>query len=663
MAGPVLRLILIATLTSCALASSAAGQSLLTASDRATYEAAFEQIEAEEYGTARLLAGKAENPMLGKVIRWLDLSRTRKDDEPPGDFAELEIFLEQNPDWPARHGLLRAAERAMPASLSAHRVRAWFEDHPPVSVDGILRFAEALNATGETARATALLRGAWVDLDFSEEQELAFRQLYAGLPTRDDEIARLERLLWQRKSSAARRQAARVGGDYSLLADARLRLAGRRAGVDQAVRRVPANLQDDPGLVYDRAVWRQQKGRVEGVIELLDPPRAEVPYPDKWWRLRRWAARKALDQGKHQTAYRIASAHGLESGLGFAEGEWLAGWIALRFIKDPTLAYQHFTRLYDRVSSPISKARGAHWAGEAAAAKGSQEAAARWHGLAAQEPTTYYGQLSARWLGQTIDITLPAAIDPNLEVRAEFGAGELVYVIRLLGELGQRKVQQHFLHHLRLAAQTASDFQLIAELAQAQGRPDIALRTAKDARLAGFTLPDLLYPEFEPRHADGLDPALMLALIRQESQFYSEAVSPAGARGLMQLMPATARRVAMGLKLSYRSERLTADPSFNMRLGSTYLGQLLERFDGSAMLALAGYNAGPHRVDQWIKRYGDPRGAGADPIDWAERIPFDETRNYVQRILETVPVYRKQLSQRRVSLPLDPASAEVFGSE
>jgi soluble lytic murein transglycosylase len=233
-AGPVLRLILITILTSCALASAAAGQSLLTASDRATYEAAFEQIEAEEYGTARLLAGKAENPMVGKVIRWLDLSRSRKDDEPPADFAEIELFLEQNPDWPARHGLLRAAERAMPESLSAHRARAWFEDHPPVSVDGTLRFAEALNATEDTARATALLRGAWVDLDFSEEQELAFRQHYAGLLTRDDEIARLERLLWQRKSSAARRQATRVGGDYSLLADARLRLAGRRAGVDRS---------------------------------------------------------------------------------------------------------------------------------------------------------------------------------------------------------------------------------------------------------------------------------------------------------------------------------------------------------------------------------------------------------------------------------------------
>ena len=639
--------------------TASANQRLLSESDRNTYTAAFEQIEAGEYGNARLLAGKAENPLLGNVIRWLDLTRERDDDQPPVDFTEVELFIEKSPNWPRQRSLRRAAEWAIPESLSDQRVRAWFEDHPPVSAEGVVRFAEALIGTGERERATKLLRDSWVGIDFTEEQELTFRQRYISLLTREDEIARLERLLWQRKHSAARRQATRVGAGYVELADARLRLAGMRAGVDRAIKRVPAKLQDDPGLLYDRALWRQRKGRAAGVIELLDPPRRDLANPETWWRLKLQAARQALDLGRPRVAYRLASQHGLAQGIGFAEAEWLAGWIALRFVKDPAQSVQHFTRLYDGVSSPISRARGAYWAGEAVAANDSKEAAAFWYRRAAEHSTTYYEQLATYRLGLDLEVSFEKAVEPSLEVRAIFDRRELVYIIRLLGEIEQTAVHKLFLHHLRESAETGEEFRLVTELAIVQGRPDIALRTAKDARLAGFVMPEELYPRPELPEIDGLEPALVLALIRQESQFYAEAVSRSGARGLMQLMPATAKLVAKNLKLSYRTDRLTEDPAFNMRLGTAYLAQLIERFDGSVMMALAGYNAGPYRVDEWVRRYGDPRRPEVDAIDWAERIPFSETRNYVQRILETLPVYQRRLRARRVSLPLDPAAAAL----
>jgi soluble lytic murein transglycosylase len=252
---------------------------------------------------------------------------------------------------------------------------------------------------------------------------------------------------------------------------------------------------------------------------------------------------------------------------------------------------------------------------------------------------------------------LPQPIEPRPEDRREFARQELVQVVRLLGQLDQRKIQRRFLDRLRNMANTTSDFLLTAELALEQGRPDRALRTAKEARKVGLILPGHLYPLPSLPHDDAMDRTLLLAVIRQESQFYNDVVSGAGARGLMQLMPATAKRVARKLKIPYRRSRLTEDPAYNLRLGIAYLTQLLDRYEGSRLLALAAYNAGPRRVDRWIKRFGDPRKHGVDPVDWAERIPFSETRNYVQRILEAVPIYVLRMADRQVELPLDWATA------
>jgi soluble lytic murein transglycosylase len=335
-----------------------AGQFLLSEQDRSLYAEAFEEIDNKALDKARAIADRAANPMPAKVVRWLDLARSRSDREDPGSFAEFAEFLDKNPGWPSQRSLRRAAERAMPDDLPDDQVLAWFGRNPPLTVDGTLRFAAALYRRAESERAVTLLRQAWIGLDFTAEQEVTFTQRYQKLITPDDELARLERLLWQRRADAARRQARRVGNGYVELTEARVRLALRRPGVDSAIKRVPARLLNDPGLIFDRAQWRQRKGRSDGAIELLDPPLADVPNPELWWRLRRQAVRRAIDKGDHAAAQRIASHHGVDRGLVFAEGEWLAGWIALRFLKDAKRAYQHFVRLHDGVTSPISQARG-----------------------------------------------------------------------------------------------------------------------------------------------------------------------------------------------------------------------------------------------------------------------------------------------------------------
>ncbi len=641
---------------------------LLSAADRKAYGKAFHELDRKRYKRARQHARKAKNALPAKVIRWHELTS----DRPRARFDELARFLDQNPDWPGRGALLRNAERAMPEDLPDVAVLAWFEARPAVSPAGARRHAEALERAGETGRATALVRNTWIEGDFGRRDERAFRKRFAKLLRRDDDLARLDRLLWERKYRPAKRQARRLGKDHAALAEARIALARRGPGVDYAIKQVPNELVRDPGLVFERARWRQRKNRYDGVIELLDPPMPDAPHAKRWWPLRKWAARQAYMNGDFSTAYRIAAGHGLERGLGFAEGEWLAGWLALRSLDQPEVAYRHFEHLYRHVGSPISLARGAYWAGEAAGAldargaegaldargaEGALEArgaegakgknwrakAEDWYLKAAQHGTTFYGQLAGRRLGQVVAIETAAGPAPDAAARAAFEGREIVRVVRLLGELGEIELQKRFLLRLKALAEDPEDFVLVAELAQRQGRPDIAVRMAKQARKAGVILFDDLFPSRRLPATQSPEPALVLAVIRQESAFYDGAISRAGARGLMQIMPATARRVARQIKVRYSRKKLLSDPEYNLRLGRAYLADLTEKYDGSYILALTAYNAGPARAKRWMKAFGDPRSPGVDPIDWIESIPFNETRNYVQRILESLVVYRRSL--------------------
>jgi soluble lytic murein transglycosylase len=622
--------------------------------DAVIYRIAIESFDARRYERGLALARRGNNPLLDKVVRWLDLRRKST----PANFAELSAFITRNPDWPDLDRLRRNAEIVMPAGLRDHEVLAWFESHKPRTTTGALRLAEALRRGGKEARAVALLRKTWIEGDFGKDEERAFRTRYRTLLRRADHMARLDRLLWQGSASAARRQSQRIGNDHARLAEARILLRAGNPGVDYAVKQVPTHLADDPGFAYERARWRQRKGRTEGVIELIDSLPSDSPKPELWWRLRQWAARRTMKEGDYETAYRLAASHGLADGSDFAEAEWLAGWIAFRFLDRPAVAQRHFQHLHERVSSPISMARGAYWQGEALYAQNKSQDAAHWYKAAAEHGETFYGQLANNRISGVLKLDVQPGKDPTAEEKARFERREIVRVIAELGEIQATKLQNRFFRALLSAAKDASDYQLIADFARSVDRPDQALLTAKRARRARFWIGDQLFPlparQSTGRVSDGLEEALVLALIRQESGFYSEAVSPAGARGLMQLMPGTAKLVSKRLGLPYRKGDLTGNPTYNMRLGRAYLAEMLKRFDGSLILALAAYNAGPHRVDRWLRDHGDPRRPGVDPVHWAERIPFSETRNYVQRILESLVVYRHRLTGTQTPVQLTP---------
>lgn len=615
---------------------AAASTQILSAGDRATYTTAFELMDAGQHDRGLAEARRGGDPLATKIAHWLDLTRR----DTARDFAEIDAFLQSNPGWPRRFQLLRNAELSLPESWGPQKVLDWFGTRPPITGAGALAYTSALSQLGRQDELRGALGQLWISIDFEPEDEAAFHARFHKLLTDETQRQRLTRLLWDRRSSAARRQLQRVDSGHAALARARMALYGNKSGVDAAIRRVPASLRNDEGLLYERAAWRKRRSRFDGVLELLNQAPITGDHLASWWSLRKWVVWRALDRRDWTTAYQISSRHGMARGLGFAEGEWLAGWIAQAYLKQPEVALKHFQSLYAGVTSPISKSRGAFWSGEALSRLGRSSEAREWHTRAATYSKTFYGQLAAQRTGQEVRIDLAEPPMISQEAEALFLGKEVVRAAKLLGEIDQPKLQQIFLSRLRREAEDEQDHLLLNRLATALGRHELAIRIAKTARREGLEPGKLLYPRRPLPGSQGPEPALVLALIRQESEFYPKARSSVGALGLMQLMPATARQTARGSGLPYDRSRLTSDPEYNIRLGQAYLRELLAEFDGSYILALAAYNAGPSRARRWIQLYGDPRDPAVDPILWIERIPFSETRNYVQRILESLVVYR-----------------------
>ena len=627
-----------------ALGSEARG---LSVSDEALYRDAFAAIESKNWPKALRLAAEGENPLPGKVILWLDLTRAASK---PG-FEALAAFLIDNPDWPSQKTLRAKAELAMPFSLPATQVIAWFEHFSPVSREGRIRLAEALGEVGRSEEKIDLIRRIWVEENFPRRDSKAFYARYKSVLLPEDHVARLDRLLWDGRRSEARRMLRVVDADHAALGEARLRLMERGWAVDQAIAAVPAALRNDPGLQYERLRWRQRKDQLsydESAREILFDAPDELGRPAAWWSQRAILARRALEDGHVSAAYRIASEHGPLDGAAFADAEWLAGWIALQFLQDAAVAFEHFAALRRAVGYPISLARAGYWAGRALEQMGDRESARLWYADAAQHWQTFYGQLAgARLASLGVDIR-PGGIEPIDYSGATIGNHELADVVRLLVYLDQPELIDDFILRLVALGEGPQDQAFIATLALASDRPDLSIRAARRAVRHGIVLQAhawplvALPPEGDPA---GLEPALVLTVVRQESAFDPQAVSPSGARGLMQLMPATARQVARAMRLPATVSQLTEDAGYNVTLGSAYLAGLIEAFDGSYLLALAAYNAGPGNVKRWIRRNGDPRDPEIDAIDWIEQIPFDETRNYVQCSLESLNVYRRRLDE------------------
>ncbi len=633
-----------------AAAASVAHAAPLSKPDEQIYRKAFAAAAEGKWSYAHALAAKAEDGMLAKAITWLDMSQP----DSGQSFETRAAFAEENPDWPNGDTFRQYAEESMDDSTSDAAVIAWFQGHDPVTAHGRVRYGEALERTGDAAKARDMLRKAWIEGNFPLSEERTFLSRHQNVLRPEDHIARLDRLLWDEHYDAAHRMLGRVDRGHQALAEARRRLHEMEGAVDWAMRRVPAELQHDPGLLYDRLRWRRRKDMDEAAREILDHPPANLVRPEAWWAERAIIARRELAMGNISVAYRLASRHGLTAGPALPEAEWLAGWIALRFLQEPATAFKHFTRAYEASRYPISQTRGAYWAGRAAELmKDKPGLAQEWYGRAAEYVTTYHGELAAHRLDAKKSVVLPADPQPTAEDTARFERRELVTVVRQMGQIGEEERVRPFVLRLLELAQDPGEVALVDQLALDENRPDVAVTVAKRAIRTGVVLINPGYPV--PHQPEGDDPEgpLLLAMMRQESAFDTLAESSAGARGLMQLMPATAKQMAKNLGVNFSHKRLHSDPEYNVKLGAAYLADLLRRFDGSYLLAIAAYNAGPARLHGWMKENGDPRTKEVDAIDWVEMIPFTETRDYVQRVLENLQIYRFRLGKTTVAQSIE----------
>ncbi|OSQ41541.1 lytic transglycosylase domain-containing protein [Thalassospira sp. MCCC 1A01428] len=621
-----------------------------SAISRARLNVFLDALEKGDTQNVSQLLPAFDDPLLQKAVEWMWLISPNS----KRSFAEITGFIDANPNWPSQALLRQRAEEAMTDAVPDFEILAWFKRSAPVTADGATRQISALLSVGEKDAAVALIRNSWINENFGTGQAKRFIDRYGKYIDETTHEARLDRLLWEGRTHPANRMMKHVSADYQKLAEARLALRERKGNVDAAIRNVPAKYQKNPGLMYERVRWRRINDQDKDARDLLLHQANDLAYisirPEYWWTEKAILARRALQEGYITDAYRLVANHGQTEPADIAGAEWLAGWIALEFLGDSQIALQHFQNLYDVVQYPISQSRGAYWAGRACKAMGDKVRAKKWFLLAADHAHTFYGQLANDELGGTVHYQVEQA-HPTPEQRKKFENNELTKVSRELGDMGLGNIIRPFIMALVDQSDSPEMLAMATGLAAEYGRTDLAVIAAKRGIRSGGGYLDAAYPVYDlVPSGQNPDPGLVHAIMRQESLFNPAAVSYAGARGLMQLMPATAERMAHHLDLPFSVERLTEDPGFNIQLGRQYLSKLLNRWNGAEILTIASYNAGPSRVKEWISEYGDPREPDVDPIDWIEMIPYKETRNYVQRVMEGTYVYRRRFARDEIAM-------------
>jgi len=612
----------------------------------------FAYVKRKSWNSAFKTANKSSDRLLLKIVTWMYLKETNNN----STFRDYKKFIDQNQNWPRISRLRYLAEHKINyKNLSPLEVINFFKDEKPYSGYGYIRLGEAYIIAGNTTLGVPLIKKGFTTAKLTKSDLRYLSKKYRNFLTSKDFIKRADYMAWKSDYWELNRTVRYLPRGYKELYHARFALMTRSYGVDSAISKVPAQFKNDIGLQFDRMKWRRKRGRYESALEIINKNQKDPALlikPENWFEQKFIIARKKIDEKKYADAYELLDNHGVLEISSLAKAEWHLGWLALSFLDKPDVAIEHFKKMYNAVGYPISKSRGAYWIGRGYEKINNLNEANKWFKIASEFNATFYGQLSASKIGkEKIKIINQYSLDK--QEYKKFLKTELARAAILLYELKRSSDAKDIIKHFGAEDSKLESRILAGALSQQIERFDYAIQISKQASYEGISLLELNYPTIEtPGVVAGkeiLDSPYILALIRQESEFDASANSWVGARGLMQIMPATGKILGKRTKLGYSIQKLTTNEYYNVKLGSYYITQLYENFGNNIYLALAAYNAGPHRVSRWLKKYGDPRKNEIDTIDFLEHIRFEETRNYVQRVVENIHVYKYILENKPIN--------------
>ena len=617
-------------------------------------KAAFVAVDKKKWQTALKLSKKSRDKTLYNLVNYLYL----KEPTNAANFYDYLSFINSNPDYPRINRLKYLAEHKINLKKqTATAIKKWFNGNRPLSDFGKVKLGEIYINDGDVENGAKLIKEGWIKAKLSKNQLRYIRKKYKKIITIEDNVKRADWHSWEGKHWDVQRMLRYLPKDYTALYRARQLLMSQSYGVDTAINNVPEKFKNNIGLQYDRLKWRRRRGRLDPSLEILfklPKDSKKLVRPDVWWKERAILSRSLIYKKKYALAYKVSSNHSMVEGPNYAEAEWLSGWIALTFLDDPSMALDHFKNFYNNVGYPISLSRGAYWMARTYKKNKNKQKSKEWFLEASKYLNTYYGQLAFVEINPGDAFSLVDQPEISKKYEKEFNKSNLVRTVLLLNELDKTKYAKDFLKQFALLNIEKGSEILAGQLAVQIGRYDYAIQIAKQASYEKRFFNEINYPVIQtPKVVNNKKmpkSELVLAVIRQESEFDQKANSYVGARGMMQLMTYTAKLVAKQAKIKYVKNKLTTDPMYNIKIGSFYLANLLEEYEGSYPFALAAYNAGPKRVKYWKKINGNPQKGKITYVDWIELIKFKETRNYVQRVLENVNVYRYILAGKPIKI-------------
>ncbi|WP_310620554.1 lytic transglycosylase domain-containing protein [Flexibacterium corallicola] len=578
---------------------------------------------------------------------------------PSVPIALITEFAGKAPYWPSPEIARTRAEASLAAAnLRPQQVISAFAGSQPESFSGKIALAKAYVTTGQNTKARELIAPIWKTNPL-EKQETGFLRNFGRVLTQEDHRLRAEMLLYRDRTRAAERLLPHLTHNHQRYMKARIASIRKAKNAEKQLAAVPRSMQSEPGYLFALIKRARSRSDYLSAAKYLDQAPTnpdKLVNPDEWWVQRRVVSRMLLEKGEAKRAYSIAANHSAQSAGSYTEAEWHAGWYALRFLNNPQVAEKHFKNITKRAKTPITLSKAYYWIGRSREATGDVNGAISAYRSAGKFGTAFYGQLALAKLSET-SIPLVVHTKPSAAEKVQFEQNELVQAIRRMDAAGFHQETLLLYKHLAEKLNSNSQIQLLTQLAEEKGRYNWSLMIGKLAYAKRLSANSLAYPTSaipsKTVITDGVEKPMVYAIARQESAFDPKAKSSAGALGLLQLMPGTARETAKSIGVTYQKSKLTNDPAYNATLGAKHLDELIAKFNGSYILTFAAYNAGKGKVEEWIRRFGDPRDPKVDPIDWIEMIPYGETRSYVQRITENLQVYRHKLQQKPLTIVED----------